>query len=86
MNLIVDFIGHFAYLLAVIGTVYVSKKDKNGFLARVISDSIWFVIGLYLNLSSIFLWSIVFLIVDIRAYKKWVDDSKPDDIISKKLN
>ena len=78
MNLIVDFIGHFAYLLAVIGTIYVSKKDKNGFLARVISDAIWCVIGLYLNLSSIFLWSIVFLVVDIRAYRKWVDESKSD--------
>ena len=79
MNLIVDLIGHFAYLLSVLGTIYVSKKDKNGFLARVISDIIWCLIGLYLNLSSIFIWSIVFLIVDIRAYRKWRDDieSKP---------
>lgn len=78
MNLIVDFIGHFAYLLSVVGTIYVSKKEKNGFLARIIADSIWCLIGLYLNLSSIFLWSIVFLIVDIRGYKKWIDDTKPD--------
>jgi len=79
MNLIVDAIGHFAYLLAVIGTVYVSKKDKNGFLARIISDSIWCLIGLYLSLSSIFIWSIVFLIVDLRAYKKWMNEEKPND-------
>ncbi len=76
MNLIIDFIGHFAYLLSVIGTVYVSKKDKYGFLARAISDTIWCFIGLYLNLSSIFIWSIVFIIIDLRAFKLWINENK----------
>lgn len=67
-----DIAGHLGYLLSVLGTFFVSKKDRNGFLLRILGDTIWLAIGIWLNMSSIIVWSCIFLYVDYRAYKKWV--------------
>lgn len=66
-----DLIGHLGYIIILIGTRLLHKKVETGWLFRVTGDLIWSAVGLYLGLTSVWIWSTVFAINDFYGYLKW---------------
>ena len=60
----IDFAGHIGEILLVFGTFRVARGDHWGFIWRVLGSAIWLVIGWHLDLSSVWFWCGVFLLVD----------------------
>lgn len=66
-----DLFGHLGYLLLLLGQVFVSRKEPIGFFIRAMGGFIWFHIGWQLGLTSVYLWSLVFMTIDLYAYRRW---------------
>jgi hypothetical protein len=66
-----DLTGHIAYALILSGQLLVARKIRNGWLLRIAGVLIWVILGFILGLSSIWLWSIFFLICDFYGWKRW---------------
>ncbi len=71
-----DIAGHIAYILMIIGHIFITKKKAYGFVLRVVGGVIWVLIGGFLSMSSIIVWSGVFAAVDIWGYIKWVQTNE----------
>ncbi len=67
----VDLFGHLAYVGLVLGHVLVARKQRVGFLARALGGLCWAVLGIHLGLSSIVIWSLVFVGIDLYGWRRW---------------
>ena len=67
----IDFIGHLAYIALVVGTYLITKKVAIGWAFRASGSATWTVLGILMSVSSIWLWSAVFLATDILGYRIW---------------
>lgn len=67
----IDFTGHIGYLFILVGMVLISKKNIYGWLFRFVGETIWMVLGFYLELSSVVFWGMIFMVIDIYGFKKW---------------
>lgn len=63
-----DAIGHAGYLIIAYGTWMVAAGKNRGWLVRIIGQLIWLGLGLHLQLTSIFLWELIFVTIDARGY------------------
>ena len=66
-----DLFGHIFYIFILIGTILLTKKNKNGWLCRIIGDIGWVIVGYFLGLSSIIFWSSIFALNEIKGYLTW---------------
>jgi hypothetical protein len=67
----IDIFGHIGYAFLLFGTLAISRKNKLGWLFRVIGESIWIVLGFFLGLTSIYVWGIIFLCIDAYGFNQW---------------
>jgi len=70
----VDISGHLAYIMMIIGQLFITKKQAKGFIFRIIGGVIWVLLGGFLSMSSIIIWSAVFAGVDIYGFWKWMQN------------
>lgn len=66
-----DVIGHIGYLFLFIGTRCLVSKKKYGWLFRVGGSLVWAALGVYLELTSIIIWSLIFAANDFMGWKRW---------------
>ena len=66
-----DLLGHIGYLLVVVGTLMIARKDIRGWWPRMVGDVFIVSMGLLLGVSSLWIWGTVFLLIDIFGYRKW---------------
>lgn len=67
----IDFFGHIGYLTIFIGVVLLSRHHPWGWIFRLVGEVIWFGVGIALGLSSVWMWGIVFICMDIYGWYKW---------------
>jgi len=63
--------GHIAYIFIVIGMILLSYKRWEGWLFRFVGEFVWMFIGLYLGMSSIWFWGLVFILIDLYGAILW---------------
>lgn len=68
---LLDAVGHAGYLSLLAGTWAVGRRHRWGWLLRVAGSATWAVLGVHLELSSVWLWSGVFTAVDLRGWLSW---------------
>jgi hypothetical protein len=47
------------------------RKRPAGWIWRFQGELIWVILGVYLGLTSIWMWGTLFLIMDVIGYYKW---------------
>lgn len=70
----IDFFGHWGYFFLAAGLYYVGCREKIGWLFRFFGEAIWVVLGVWLGLTSIWMWGLGFMAIDYYNYKKWCDE------------
>ena len=66
-----DLIGHAGYLMLFTGTVLIVRKNVMGWWLRAAGELTWFGLGVAMQLSSVILWSLVFLVSDLWGIREW---------------
>jgi hypothetical protein len=66
-----DLLGHLSYVFICSGVVLLGHKNRLGWILRAIGAVGWIIVGFQVGMSSIWAWSIVFLIMDMSNYFKW---------------
>lgn len=66
-----DLFGHFGYASIMVGMFLLARRNAYGWAARLLGDSVWVALGFALGMSSIVLWGLVFMMVDIIGWRKW---------------
>jgi hypothetical protein len=66
-----DIAGHFGYFFIALGMYLLTLKSAWGFASRFLGEVIWLVIGVMMNMSSIWTWGLLFLIIDAYGFVKW---------------
>ena len=66
-----DVYGHIGYLYIALGMWLLSKKDIVGWIYRFLGELIWIIIGFHIQMTSIWLWGIVFMVIDLTGFFKW---------------
>lgn len=74
--MMIDYLGHIFYALIFWGTYSVANKNRAGWVFRFIGEAGWAILGVYLGLSSIWIWGLVFLCNDAYGYLKWREENK----------
>lgn len=67
----VDFFGHFFYASLFLGMLLLSAKDFRGWAFRFAGEVGWIGIGLVMGMSSIVVWGLAFMVVDVLGYLQW---------------
>ena len=67
----IDVCGHVAYLFLVAGMVLLTRKNLWGWACRFIGEIGWVVIGFIMGMTSIWLWGLVFMCIDIKGFYEW---------------
>lgn len=67
----VDFFGHFFYASLFLGMLLLSAKDYRGWAFRFAGEVGWIGIGLVMGMSSIVVWGVAFMAIDVWGYLKW---------------
>lgn len=70
-----DIWGHAGYVSLFIGSQLLARHNKWGWIARLVGELIWVVIGLMIGLTSIWMWGIFFIFFnDVYGFWKWNKD------------
>lgn len=75
-----DWFGHWFYGFLALGMLYLNQRDRWGWVFRIMGEVGWIWIGLLAGWSSIWMWGILFLLIDIRGFMKWREEDKLQDI------
>ena len=67
----IDMLGHIGYLSIAVGMYIITLKNLWGFAFRFIGEVVWLVIGLMLGMSSLLVWGVIFMGIDIYGFMKW---------------
>ena len=60
-----DAFGHVGYTILAVGMLLIANGNALGWLFRLVGEFIWLVIGVCLNMSSMWIWGGVFLVIDL---------------------
>jgi len=66
-----DFLGHVAYVLVATGMAFLARQNALGWVFRFSGEAIWVGVGLRMDMSSIWTWGIVFMVIDIIGFRAW---------------
>jgi hypothetical protein len=83
-----DLLGHFGYASIMFGMILLTYRHASGWIMKAAGDAAWLGIGFALGMSSIILWCLIFLGLDIIGWRKWrvktgvrcISDSKSYDL------
>ena len=67
----IDFFGHIFYLLIAIGIWFLAYGRPIGFVFQFIGNTGWAILGVYLDLSSIWTWEIIFNLLVGYGFWNW---------------
>lgn len=67
----IDAFGHIGYVALVAGTWMVGRQRIYGWAVRAFGSAIWMALGYAMALSSIWMWSGVFLVTDCVGFYRW---------------
>lgn len=67
----IDLLGHLFYVFVFSGMLFLRANKKIGWILRLIGEVGWIGIGIKLGLTSVWVWGILFAVVDVLAYLKW---------------
>lgn len=67
----IDFFGHIGYVALILGTWLLGKKHIAGWIFRGIGSGIWLVLGIATAMSSIWIWSSIFIVMDALGFYRW---------------
>lgn len=68
---LVDLAGWAAYIVLFCGTLILQNKSKFGWVFRAAGNLMWCVLGWHLQLTSVMVWGVIFMAMDVRGYLKW---------------
>lgn len=66
-----DIAGHFSYAWLAFGMYLLTKGNKWGWPARLVGEISWVFVGLSMGMSSIWMWGLLFVALDLRGLYKW---------------
>ncbi len=66
-----DMLGHVGYAFIALGMLLITKKSAWGFASRFTGEILWLIVGLKMEMSSLWTWGILFLIIDAYGFIKW---------------
>lgn len=66
-----DALGHIGYSLLGVGVLLLGRRVAAGWLFRLVGQAVWLAIGIALGMSSIYVWSTAFLVLDAVGYYRW---------------
>jgi hypothetical protein len=69
--LIADLLGHVFYFSIALGVLSLAYKRRIGWILRFFGEIGWCFIGIWMGMTSIWFWCIVFCIIDVKGYLKW---------------
>ena len=72
-----DFFGHIGYILLACGMWSLSQNNKWGWVFRILGEFIWVIIGVFMEMTSIWMWGLVFMGIDVRGFYKWWGGGEP---------
>lgn len=64
----VDVAGHIGYVGLAVGMLLIARGNRQGWIWRFIGEAIWLIIGIYLNMTSMYLWGAAFLGIDAIGF------------------
>lgn len=67
----IDFFGHLGYAALVLGMWLVVQRRAAGWAVRSAGSATWVVLGIIMDMSSIWFWSAVFLAMDVFGFLRW---------------
>lgn len=73
-----DYFGHWGYAFLALGMLYLSMKDKAGWAFRFFGEGIWVILGFWMGMTSIWMWGLIFMAVDVYGYQKWQLEHRTD--------
>jgi hypothetical protein len=66
-----DIAGHFAYVFLAVGAYLLGKKNKWGWVCHMAGGLAWIIIGVLMGWTSIWMWGILFMFIDIKGFWTW---------------
>jgi len=73
-----DIFGHVGYVFIAVGLLLLGREYKSGWLFRLVGELIWVLIGIEMHMSSIYIWSSIFMGLDILGYMRWRKNAHQD--------
>ena len=68
---LIDGAGHIGYFCLFLGQLMIARRKLGGWTLRLMGEAVWVALGVYLGLTSIWMWGTLFLIVDaMGAYNE----------------
>ncbi len=74
IKFIQDVIGHFGYFFIALGMFLLAKKNILGWVSRFIGELTWLGLGVWMEMSSIWSWGLLFLFIEIYGFRSWWKD------------
>jgi hypothetical protein len=79
---LVDAVGHLGYCFLYLANVMIVRGKQVGWILRFQGELIWVVLGIYMGLTSIWMWGILFMIVDAWGFFKWRNTPNLERIVA----
>lgn len=73
---LLDFFGHVGYLFIGLGIILLARKNILGWISRAVGEAVWLGIGFALGMSSIWIWSSLFLLMEGYGFWSWRQERK----------
>jgi len=74
---LIDLAGHVFYAMIGLGLVCLALKKTVGWPLRLAGEAGWLVLGILLGLTSIWIWGILFCVMDLVGWWKWRQRATP---------
>lgn len=64
--------GHLGYICIALGMFLLAKQIVWGWLVRFLGEAIWMYIGIKMKMSSVYIWSFIFLGMELYGFFSWL--------------
>ena len=75
----IDFFGHLFYLSIMGGQALLTHSMRIGWGLRLTGDAGWAALGAIMGMSSIFVWGVMFTILDLYGFYEWKPEQPRND-------
>jgi hypothetical protein len=68
---VVDVLGHIGYLFLALGMLLLARRNVLGWACRAVGELIWLFIGFEMQMSSMWVWGVIFIAIEIHGFRSW---------------